>query len=57
MAGAQEKFDYLPMFYSDMFDVGFEAVGILDSRFEVIQDWQEKLPFLFYPNQRKVIRW
>ncbi len=42
MAGAGEPYDYLPMFYSDLFDLGYEAVGELDSRMEMIEDWQER---------------
>jgi len=32
MAGAGEPYDHLPFFYSDLFDLGYEAVGELDSR-------------------------
>lgn len=32
MAGAGERYDHLPFFYSDLFDLGYEAVGDLDSR-------------------------
>jgi len=42
MAGAAEPYDYLPMFYSDLFDLGYEAVGHLDSRLDIVEDWQEK---------------
>lgn len=41
MAGAQVEYDYSPMFYSDLFDLGYEAVGELDSRLETVVDWQE----------------
>ena len=41
MAGANEIYDYLPYFYSDLFDLGYEAVGELDSRLEIVSDWQE----------------
>ncbi len=41
MADAIEHYDYLPLFYSDMFDLGYEAVGKIDSRLEMVQDWQE----------------
>ena len=34
MAGANAPYDYLPFFYSDMFDLGYEAVGELDSRLD-----------------------
>jgi hypothetical protein len=30
------------MFYSDLFDLGYEAVGELDSRLEIVEDWQEQ---------------
>jgi len=42
MAGANEKYDYLPMFYSDLFDIGYEAVGDLSSKLETFEDWQEQ---------------
>ena len=42
MAGANERYDYLPFFYSDLFDLGYEAVGLLDSRLEIVEDWEEK---------------
>ena len=41
MAGAGEAYRYLPMFYSDLFDLGYEAVGLCDSRMEVVEDWEE----------------
>ena len=42
MAGASERYDYLPFFYSDLFDLGYEAIGQIDSRFEIVEDWEEK---------------
>jgi len=42
MAGANRPFEYLPYFYSDLFDLGFEAVGELDSRMETYAEWKEK---------------
>jgi NADPH-dependent 2,4-dienoyl-CoA reductase/sulfur reductase-like enzyme len=41
MAGEQINYDHLPFFYSDLFDLGYEAVGELDSRLETVADWQE----------------
>ena len=32
MAGEREPYEHLPFFYSDMFDLGYEAVGDIDSR-------------------------
>jgi 3-phenylpropionate/trans-cinnamate dioxygenase ferredoxin reductase subunit len=41
MAGADEPYDHLPFFYSDLFDLSYEAVGELDSRLQTIADWSE----------------
>jgi len=41
MAGADEPYDHLPFFYSDLFDVGYEAVGQVDSRLRTIAGWGE----------------
>jgi 3-phenylpropionate/trans-cinnamate dioxygenase ferredoxin reductase subunit len=41
MAGQHVSYDYLPSFYSDLFDLGYEAVGELDSRLETFADWHE----------------
>jgi NADPH-dependent 2,4-dienoyl-CoA reductase/sulfur reductase-like enzyme len=48
MAGADTPYDYLPFFYSDLFDLGYEAVGLVDSRLETVEDWQE-------PNRKGVV--
>jgi len=40
MAGADEPYDYLPFFYSDLFDLGYEAVGELDSRQDSVAEWK-----------------
>jgi NADPH-dependent 2,4-dienoyl-CoA reductase/sulfur reductase-like enzyme len=41
MAGEEKPYDHLPFFYSDLFDLGYEAVGELDSRLETFSDWSE----------------
>ena len=41
MAGDVKPYMHLPYFYSDMFELGYEAVGELDSRFETVADWKE----------------
>lgn len=41
MAGAQEAYHHLPFFYSDLFDLGYEAVGDFDSRLQTVEDWKE----------------
>lgn len=35
------RYAHLPFFYSDLFDAGYEAVGLLDARLEVVEQWQE----------------
>jgi NADPH-dependent 2,4-dienoyl-CoA reductase/sulfur reductase-like enzyme len=41
MAGADEPYGHLPFFYSDLFELGYEAVGELDSRLETVAEWAE----------------
>src|SRR5438067_6431351 len=43
MAGRATPYTHLPFFYSDLFELGYEAVGELDSRLEAVADW--KTPF------------
>ena len=41
MAGSDEPYNHLPFFYSDLFELGYEAVGELDSRLETFSDWKQ----------------
>jgi len=41
MAGESKPYHHLPFFYSDLFDLGYEAVGDLDARLETVIDWKE----------------
>jgi NADPH-dependent 2,4-dienoyl-CoA reductase/sulfur reductase-like enzyme len=41
MAGANQPYDHLPLFYSDLFDLGYEAVGEVDSRLATVETWEE----------------
>jgi 3-phenylpropionate/trans-cinnamate dioxygenase ferredoxin reductase component len=41
MAGANESYTHAPMFYSDLFELGYEAVGEINSSMETVTDWQE----------------
>jgi 3-phenylpropionate/trans-cinnamate dioxygenase ferredoxin reductase subunit len=41
MAGETIMYEHLPMFYSDLFDIGYEAVGELNSKMDTFIDWQE----------------
>jgi 3-phenylpropionate/trans-cinnamate dioxygenase ferredoxin reductase subunit len=48
MAGAKTPYVNLPFFYSDLFELGYEAVGEVDSRLETAEEWIE-------PNRKGVI--
>jgi NADPH-dependent 2,4-dienoyl-CoA reductase/sulfur reductase-like enzyme len=41
MTGADHEYRHLPFFYSDLFDLGYEAVGEVDSRHEVVVQWKD----------------
>lgn len=41
LAGAGEPYLHRPMFYGDLFDAGYEAVGQADARLETVGDWAE----------------
>ncbi len=48
MAGQNEPFHHLPYFYSDLFELGYEAIGELDPHLDVVEDWTE-------PNHKGVV--
>lgn len=48
MAGANEPYRHLPFFYSDLFELGYEAVGEVDSRKTTLARWAE-------PNRKGVV--
>lgn len=48
MAGAGEPYRHLPFFYSDLFDLGYEAVGDVDARLPTVAEWAE-------PNRKGVV--
>ncbi len=49
MAGEEVEYDHIPLFYSDLFDVSYEAVGELDpSETETVAAWDE-------PGERGVV--
>jgi NADPH-dependent 2,4-dienoyl-CoA reductase/sulfur reductase-like enzyme len=56
MAGAHESYTHVPMFYSDLFDLGYEAVGELDSKLVTVADWQEpfKKGVIYYLNDDRI---
>ncbi|HYU08899.1 MAG TPA: FAD-dependent oxidoreductase [Gemmatimonadales bacterium] len=41
MAGDKTPYTHLPFFYSDLFALGYEAVGELDARLETFSDWKQ----------------
>jgi len=41
LAGAAQRYDHVPFFYSDLFDLGYEAVGEVDARLATIETWEE----------------
>jgi NADPH-dependent 2,4-dienoyl-CoA reductase/sulfur reductase-like enzyme len=41
MAGGFTPYHHLPYFYSDLFELGYEAVGKLDSQSETLADWRD----------------
>jgi NADPH-dependent 2,4-dienoyl-CoA reductase/sulfur reductase-like enzyme len=56
MAGASEAYTHLPFFYSDLFELGYEAVGELDPHSTVVADWKEpyQTGVLYYLKERRV---
>lgn len=40
LGGQREAYHHLPFFYSDLFDLGYEAVGELDASLETFADWK-----------------
>ncbi len=62
MAGADEAYTHAPYFYSDLFDLGYEAIGTLNSKLEIFADWQEPLKkgviyYLEHGRVRGVLLW
>ncbi len=41
MAGAREAFTYMPYFFSDLFEFGYEAVGEVNSELDTVEEWQK----------------
>lgn len=42
MAGAREAYTYQPYFFSDLFELGYEATGEVDTSLEIFADWQKE---------------
>ncbi|MCP5470146.1 MAG: NAD(P)/FAD-dependent oxidoreductase [Chlamydiales bacterium] len=41
MAGLAENYTHQPYFYSEMFELGYEAVGLLGQNFEIVEHWDD----------------
>jgi len=56
MAGKAEPYRHLPFFYSDLFDLGYEAVGEIDSGLKTFADWKRphKEGVIYYLKNRRV---
>ena len=56
MSGLMEKYDHFPFFYSDLFDLGYEAIGEVNKKLEIYSHWID--PFnkgvIFYLDQGKI---
>ena len=62
MAGKSTPYTHLPFFYSDLFALGYEAVGELDPRLETQAVWKERfregiIYYLKDSNVRGVLLW
>jgi 3-phenylpropionate/trans-cinnamate dioxygenase ferredoxin reductase subunit len=56
LAGEQVPYNHLPFFYSDLFDLGYEAVGELDAGQETVADWKEEFRegVVYYLKEKRV---
>jgi len=56
MAGADEPYTYMPYFYSDLFDFGYEAVGDINSKLEMYADWEKEYDtgIIYYMKEGRV---
>lgn len=56
MSGKPEKYDYAPMFYSDLFELGYEAIGEMSQDMDIYADWIEpfKQGTIFYMEDGKI---
>ncbi|MGA9532498.1 MAG: FAD-dependent oxidoreductase [Anaerolineales bacterium] len=48
MAGERVEYDYLPYFYSDLFEYGYEAIGLMHKDMDHVEDWVK-------PNEQGVV--
>ena len=54
LAGNDEAYAHTPMFYSDLFDLGYEAVGRMDASLETIQKEQGDGVVVYYLDEGEI---
>jgi len=56
MAGAREPYTYMPYFFSDLFEFGYEAVGDVNADLETYADWKKEndTGVIYYIRDNKV---
>lgn len=56
MSTDMEKYDHFPFFYSDLFDLGYEAIGEMNKDLEIYEDWIDefKKGAIFYLDKGKI---
>ncbi len=56
MAGAREPYTYMPYFFSDLFEFGYEAVGDVNADLETFADWKKEndTGVIYYIRDNKV---
>jgi len=56
MASVPQTYSHLPFFYSDLFDLGYEAVGETDSRLTTAADWKVRFRegVVYYHHEGKI---
>lgn len=56
MSGEMKKYDHFPFFYSDLFELGYEAIGEMDKSLEIYEDWIEpfKQGTIYYLDNGKI---
>ena len=56
MAGAHEPYTYMPYFFSDLFEFGYEAVGEVSPQLDVTAVWQKQYDtgVIYYSRQGRI---
>jgi 3-phenylpropionate/trans-cinnamate dioxygenase ferredoxin reductase component len=56
MAGANEAYTYMPYFFSDLFEFGYEAVGDVTSKLNTFADWKKEndTGVIYYLNDNRI---